>query len=153
MNNKDLDIIKKIAGPVVEKAGLFLLDVEIKHQKIPELWVLVESEHGGVDLDSCSKISNELGIELEALDSFQSRYRLNVSSPGLSRPLSDKRQFAKNKGRTAKVKYSIEDNYYSIEGVIKDVIDDQIIIEKQNGSQLALSFESLVETKIVPKFS
>jgi ribosome maturation factor RimP len=151
MINKDLDAIKQIAGPIVEATGLFLVDVEIKHQKVPELWIFVDSEHGGVSLDSCSKISRELGDELDAHTSFQGRYRLNVSSPGLSRPLSEKRQYSKNKGRHAKVKFTKDDNYHSIEGVISDVTNTQIFIETTNGNVTEIPFEMLVETKIIPK--
>jgi ribosome maturation factor RimP len=151
MINKDLDAIKQIAGPIVEATDLFLVDVEIKHQKVPELWIFVDSEHGGVSLDSCSKISRELGDELDAHTSFQGRYRLNVSSPGLSRPLSEKRQYSKNKGRHAKVKFMKDDNYHSIEGVISDVTNTHIFIETTNGNITEIPFEMLVETKIIPK--
>ncbi|TVP99138.1 MAG: ribosome maturation factor [Balneolaceae bacterium] len=153
MINKDLDAIKQIAGPIVEAAGLFLVDVEIKHQKIPELWILVDSEHEGVNLDSCSKISNELGNELDENSSFQGRFRLNVSSPGLSRPLSDNRQYPKNKGRQAKVKFTKEDNYHSIEGVISDVTNTHIFVQTPDGNITEIPFGSLVETKIIPKIS
>lgn len=151
MINKDLDIVKQKAAAIVEAAGLFLVDVEIKHQKVPELWILVDSEHGGVGLGTCSKISNELGIELEELSSFQGRFRLNVSSPGLSRPLSDIRQYPKNKGRNAKLKFTKEDNYHSIEGVIYDVTDTHIMVEKPDGNLSEIPFGSLVETRIIPK--
>lgn len=152
MINNDIDTIKRLAAPIVEEAGLFLVDVEIKHQKVPELWVLADSEHGGVDLNSCSKISRKLGLELENHSSFEGKYKLNVSSPGLSRPLSDRRQFPKNIGRKARVKFTKEDTYQTVEGVIHEVTESIITVETPDGKLTQIPFSSMAETKILPIF-
>ena len=115
--NESINKIKEISYPIVEQGDTFLVDVEIKHQKVPEVWVLVDSESNNVSLDAYSAMSKKIGDALEAEDIFPNQYRLNVSSPGLSRPLSDRRQYVKNIGRTAKVKYKDEDQYHTIEGL------------------------------------
>jgi len=81
---------------------MFIVDVEIKHQDMNVVWVSVDSEKGDVNLDKCSQISRELSFLIESENIFNKPYRLNVSSPGLSRPLTDNRQYAKNTGRTVK---------------------------------------------------
>lgn len=151
MQNESIERIKEISYPIVEQKDAFLVDVEIKHQQVPEVWVLVDSESGNVSLDTYSAISCEIGDALEEEDIFPNRYRLNVSSPGLSRPLSDRRQYAKNQGRAAKVKYKDEDQYQTVEGVIQQVDDNGISIDPDDGEVLEISFEDIVETKIVPK--
>jgi len=143
--------IKEIAEPIVEQEDMFLVDVEIKHANKMEVWVLVDSLTGGVNVDSCSKISRELGFLLEEKSIIDSAYRLNVSSPGLSRPLSDKRQYGKNKGRTAKVKYKENDDYYSVEGVIGEVDEQKFILITDNDESKHIPFSDVIETKIVPK--
>lgn len=151
MQNESINKIKEIAYPIVEQGDAFLVDVEIKHQKVPEVWILVDSESGNVSLDTYSAISRRIGDALDEEDIFQNKYRLNVSSPGLSRPLSDKRQYAKNQGRVAKVKYKEQDQYQTVEGVIKQVEKDKISINTEDGDVVEILFEDIVETKIVPK--
>ena len=143
--------IKEISYPIVEQRDAFLVDVEIKHQKVPEVWVLVDSLNDNVSLDTYSAISRDIGNALEKQELFPDRYRLNVSSPGLSRPLSDKRQYKKNVGRLAKVKYKEGDQYQTVEGVIKQVDEEKLMIELDDGEERTLSFDAIVETKIIPK--
>jgi len=152
MQDESIKKIKEIAYPIVEQGDTFLLDVEIKHQKVPEVWVLIDSESSNVSLDTYSAISREIGDALEKEDLFPNQYRLNVSSPGLSRALSDKRQYVKNIGRTAKVKYKLNNQYETVEGKIKNVDDDMISVELDENNIKEILFEDIVETKIVPKF-
>ena len=151
MINDPLKRIEELALPLVEKENMFLVDIELKQQDMNVVWVYVDSEEGGVNLDVCSKISRELSFQVENEDIFHKAYRLNVSSPGLSRPLSDKRQYGKNVGRTLKVKYKQEGEYEKIEGVLKEVADEFVTIEDENGQTMTINFENLVETKVVPK--
>ena len=151
MHEDIINTIKELSEPIVQEQDMFLVDVELKHQKIPEIWVLIDSEHGGVSVDKCTKISRKISAEVDHENIMGGAYRLNVSSPGLSRPLSDKRQYAKNRGRTAKIKYKEEDNYQSVEGVIDEVAGDKISILQNNEKKVEILFSSIAETKIIPK--
>lgn len=150
MISDPLKRIKELAETLVSQTDMFLVDVELKQQEMNVVWVYVDSEKGGVNLDECSRISRELSFMVESEELFVKSYRLNVSSPGLSRPLSDRRQFAKNQGRTAKVKYKQNDSYEKIEGILKDVSEDHVKIQHDKGKETSIRFEDLVETKIVP---
>lgn len=143
--------IEELALPLVEQENMFLVDIELKQQDMNVVWVYVDSEKGGVNLDICSKISRELSFQVENEEIFPKSYRLNVSSPGLSRPLSDKRQYGKNVGRTIKVKYKQEGEYKKIEGILKKVTDKTVTIEDESGQTVTIDFDNLVETKVVPK--
>ncbi len=151
MKTDPLKRIEELALPLVDQADMFLVDVELKQQEMNVVWVYVDSENGNVNLEECSKISRELSFLVESEDLFPRAYRLNVSSPGLSRPLSDKRQYRKNVGRNVKVKYRNEDGYHKIEGVLKDVSDEFVKIEDENKQSVSVEFNQLVETKVVPK--
>ncbi|HKL16325.1 MAG TPA: hypothetical protein VJ915_11855 [Balneolaceae bacterium] len=151
MIHDPLKRIEELALPLVKQEDLFLVDIELKQQDMNVVWVYVDSEEGGVNLDVCSKISRELSFQVENEDIFPKSYRLNVSSPGLSRPLSDKRQYGKNIGRTVKVKYKQDGEYEKIEGILKEVADSFVTIENEGGHSESINFDDLVETKIVPK--
>lgn len=151
MNLESVDTVRKMAEPLVQEEGLFLIDVEIRHESIPELWILVDTEENRGILDACANISRVLGQKLEDEGVFQGRYRLNVSSPGLARPLSDRRQYPKNKGRHAKVKYKDDTGYVTISGELAEVSENGIVIETDAGKVENVLFDSIAETKIIPK--
>lgn len=144
--------IKDLAEPLAAEHNHFVVDVELKTGGGQnEVWVLLDNESGGVNIDHCSKISKELGFLIEAHELFDNKYRLNVSSPGLSRPLSDKRQYKKNEGRVATIKFkNSSGEYQKIEGVITGVMDDIIAITNEEEVETEIPFEAIVETKIIP---
>lgn len=153
--NMQFDItknIKDLAEPLAAEHGLFVVDVELKTGGgQTEVWVLLENENGGVSVDHCSDISKELGFLIEAHELFDKKYRLNVSSPGLSRPLSDIRQYKKNEGRVATVKFKNDaGEYQKIEGVITGIMDQTVAITDEEEVETEIPYEAIVETKIIP---
>jgi len=143
--------IKDLAAPLVESKDLFVVDIEHKTGSgLNEVWLYLDAQDRGVNLDECADISRELGFLIEANELFENKYRLNVSSPGLSRPLSDVRQYKKNEGRKAKVKFKKEDEYDKAEGIIVGVDENGIMLEDQNGKSVTVLFDDIKEAKIVP---
>lgn len=143
--------IKDLAAPLVEPKDLFVVDVELKTGSgLNEVWLYLDAQDRGVNLDECADISRELGFLMEAHELFENKYRLNVSSPGLSRPLSDVRQYKKIEGRKAKVKFKKEDEYDKTEGIIVGVDENGIMLEDQNGKSVKVLFDDIKEAKIVP---
>lgn len=143
--------IKDLAAPLVESKDLFVVDIEHKTGSgLNEVWLYLDAQDRGVNLDECADISRELGFLIEAHELFEKKYRLNVSSPGLSRPLSDVRQYKKNQGRKAKVKFKKEDEYDKTEGTIVGVDENGILLEDQNGKSVTVLFDDIKEAKIVP---
>jgi len=150
MLNDPQNKIIELAEPIVRQEKAFLVDVEINQGKELVIWLYVDGEEGGVDVDACSRISRELGFLLDANEVFTKAYRLNISSPGLSRPLKDIRQYPKNKGRKARVKYNSGETVKQIEGILKNVSDSGIEIETEKNGVTTLGFDTIVETKILP---
>jgi len=130
--------------------GVFVVDVEIKHTTPMELWVYLDKEEEDLSIDVCTKISRELGFLLEAHDIEIDRYRLNVSSPGLSRPLSDIRQYPKNIGRTCRVRYRKNDaEVEKVMGQLSkvDSANIQLMVEDKS---IKIPFVQIIEAKIIP---
>lgn len=150
VQNKVKRKIFELAESVVSDTDFFLVDVEIKGGNQPVVWVYVDGEERGVNMDECAELSNELGFLMDAHDIFQGHYRLNVSSPGLTRPLTDRRQYPKNKGRKARIKFKVNEEYRKTEGVLRNVEGEQLVLEKEDGTSLTISFDQIVEAKIIP---
>ena len=151
MNSDRISQVKKLVEGIIKQDDMFLVDVEIKNAETLEVWVLLDSEKGGVNVDVCSAISRELANELEEKNIFSSAYRLNVSSPGLARPLTDKRQYPKNKGRAVKVKFKTDEGYQKVEGILEEITDDALVILTDENHQKEIAFSNVVETKVIPK--
>lgn len=95
------DELQAAVAPVVESLGLELVDVELR----PGLLRVVVDRQGGVDLDSVSQVTKELSGVLDSHDPMPgSRYTLEVSSPGLERPLRTPEQFARAVGEQVSVR-------------------------------------------------
>lgn len=152
MQNKVTNKISELAESVLSTTDFFLIDVEIKGGDTPEVWVSVDGEDRGVNMDECAEISNELSFLMDAHDIFSGAYRINVSSPGLSRPLIDRRQYPKNVGRKANFKYKEDDEIQQVEGTLQEVSDEAVVIELEDNSTVTVPFDDLVETKIIPSF-
>ena len=146
--------IKELAAPLAEERGLFVVDIELKTGSGNELWVYLDGEDRGVNLDECAEISRELGFVIDAHELLESKYRLNVSSPGLSRPLSDYRQYPKNIGRTIKLRYRYENETKKVKGVLENASNEKLTVIETEGKESvehAISMESIIEAKIVPQ--
>jgi ribosome maturation factor RimP len=102
--NKTTDTLATILRPPVEGAGYELVDLELKRE--PSGWVLRVFIDGanGVGLNDCERVSREISAVLDVNDVITHAYNLEVSSPGLDRPLRNAEHFARFVGQKARVR-------------------------------------------------
>jgi len=98
-----LESVKKIAQRVAEDRGLELVDVELKRKRQGALVRVFADRPGGIGIDELQGLSRELSAVLDAEDPVQGSYTLEVSSPGLDRPLVDERDFRRAAGRLVRI--------------------------------------------------
>lgn len=98
------ETIRQLAEPVAEAEGLELIDVECNRMKSRWLVRIYLDKEGGVTLDDCTGISHQLGDILNVHDVPPGPYTLEVSSPGLDRPLVRDKDFVKYTGRRVDVR-------------------------------------------------
>ena len=104
MKFKSVEEITSALLPVADEMGIEIVEVEAKVTKNPYITVFIDTEDG-VDLDTCEKFHNAIDPVLDEIDpSFGAGYTLNVSSPGLDRPLKTDRDFQKRIGKEVEVK-------------------------------------------------
>jgi len=99
-----LDRVRVIAEPILSNEGMEL--VEIEYRRESKGWVLrlyIDNERG-VTLDDCTRISQEIGRNLDVEDFISNAYTLEVSSPGLARPLKKEKDFMKYRNHVIRVK-------------------------------------------------
>ncbi|MBR2384069.1 MAG: ribosome maturation factor RimP [Clostridia bacterium] len=104
MKFKSVEEITSTLLPTATAMGIEIVEVEAKVTKNPYLTVYIDTEDG-VDLDTCEKFHNAIDPILDDFDpSFGASYTLNVSSPGLDRPLKTDRDFQKRIGCDVEIK-------------------------------------------------
>ena len=103
----------KLARQVADDQSVEVLEVRLSGRGKGTLLRVTIDRSGGVTLDDCERFSRSLGLLLEAEDSLQGPYNLEVSSPGLDRPLTALKDFERNKGKLVRI-------------ITKDKIDNQI---------------------------
>ena len=96
--------IEEIARPVVQRHGAELVDLSFRREAGGWVLRLLIDRDGGVGVDLCADISRDVSAELDVADFIDHAYTLEVSSPGLDRPLKEARDFQRYRGRHARVK-------------------------------------------------
>jgi ribosome maturation factor RimP len=94
--------VLQLARQVADEEEVELVDVELRGKGKLLLRAVIDKENG-ITLDDCEKFSRSFGAVLDVEDLFAGPYTLEVSSPGLDRPLKDLRDFEKNRGKLARI--------------------------------------------------
>ena len=103
--NKIEEAVWTMAEPLAEQNGLELIEVEfVKEGSEWYLRLYLDKENGTVELDDCEKISRLVSDELDKKDPIEQAYRLEVSSPGIERPLKRDKDFLRFKGEKVRAK-------------------------------------------------
>lgn len=144
-----LDRVQGFLQTLLPTMGLELFDVQFR--KEGHGWVLrvfIDAVEG-VTLNHCSEVSRELGNFLDVEDCIEFAYHLEVSSPGLERPLRTLGDFIRFQGKTARVKLHNEiEERKVMEGVIEAVRDDLIFLKLPDGGSVQFSLGMINKARL-----
>ena len=128
---------EEILNPMIQKNGFELVDVE--YVKEGGNWYLRAyiDKPGGITVDDCEIISRELSDELDKKDFIEEAYILEVSSPGLGRPLKKEKDFARSLGEEVEVRtYRAINRQKEFTGILKAYDKDSITIELESEEKM-----------------
>lgn len=141
-----IDRVRELVTPLAEAASVDLYDVEHHGAMVR---VLVDSDRG-VDLDVLARLSRSVGRALDEHDLIDGRYTLEVSSPGLERPLRTPDHFRRAAGSEVKVKTLPGfDGPRRLTGVLEAVADDGVDLRDGEGLLSRIAFEHLASARTV----
>ena len=161
MSDKATEIANLLA-PAVQALELELLGVE--YLTAPggatlRLYIDVPQElqasRGEVDIDDCERVSREVSAQLDVEDPISVNYTLEVSSPGLDRPLFTLAQFARHQGESAKVQLKLASNgRRRLQGAI-DLVDAERgeITFVVDNAPFVVSFDNIDKARIIPDWA
>ena len=126
--------------PLLEKNQFELVDVEyVREAGIWYLRAYIDKE-GGITVDACEVVSRELGDWLDQEDFIEDSYILEVSSPGLGRPLKKEKDFARSLGKDVEVRlYRPINKQKEFTGTLKAYDADTVTLSMEDGNDLALA--------------
>ena len=144
--------IEAIIAPTVEDLGYEIVRVQITGSKHPRLQIMAERNDGsGIDVEDCAKISRSISAIMDVEDPIEDAFALEVSSPGIDRPLTRLKDYETWAGFDAKIELSL-----GIEGrkrytgrLLGLDEDERILIESEEGDQLALPFDDVQRAKLL----
>ncbi len=151
--NRVEKIAEKLAIPIIEKEEFELVDIEYKKEGVHWYLRLYIDKPGGITLDDCQKVSEQLSAELDKTDPIKENYFLEVSSPGLDRPLKKEKDFIRFKGEMVEVRlYEALDGNKVIEGELIGLEDNLIKLNVANIGLVELPKEKVALTRLAIKF-
>ena len=145
--------LTELLTPVVEGVGLQCLGVEYSASHGNSLVrVYIEAADREVNVDDCEVVSREVSATLDVNDPIAGRYTLEVSSPGLDRPLYTTAHFARYVGREAKVEVNLAvGGRRRFKGPIVGVEGDDVIMN-QDGEPVRIAQGNIHKARLVPDF-
>lgn len=151
MKSKALTTVEQLIEPVIVALGYEFVGVEYSPQGRQSLLRIYIDNPDGITVDDCERVSRQVSAVLDVEDPIQGQYRLEVSSPGLDRPLFTLEQFSRFVGKTVKLRLvAPKEGRRNFSGTLKQVDNESVMIE-QDGEDLALPFGQIDKAHLVPE--
>jgi ribosome maturation factor RimP len=142
--------LEPIIGPAVEAAGYRLVRLRLMGGKTKTLQIMAERPDGTMNVDDCARLSRALSEFLEREDPIESEYVLEVSSPGIDRPLTRLTDFSRWAGHEAKLELAAPDatGRKRFKGILLGLDGNDITIDVDDRS-LKFPFRAIADAKLV----
>jgi ribosome maturation factor RimP len=145
--------VSELVEPVLEEMGFELVEVEYLSQHGRWVLRLYIDKDGGVTISDCSQVSREIGDLIDVKDMIEHEYTLEVSSPGLNRPLKRERDFIRTIGKRIKVRMiNPITGRRNFTGYLKDFRDGTLYLETEEGRVAALPWMEIDKANLVYEF-
>ncbi len=144
--------IKDIADGIIEKNGFFLIDIIFRgNENSRVIEIFIDGERN-VSAEDCAKINREFNSLIEEQKLMESNYRVDVSSPGIDRPLIYLKQYPKHLNRKFDISYNQNNEAKKLSGKLIDVSGENLTFLSDN-RQIIINFNNIKKAKVIASFS
>ena len=129
--SKISEVVEEFLTPIVNDLGYEIVEVEFaKKYNGDNLTIFIDKEGGGINIDDCEKVHNAIDAPLDELNPTNDNpYTLNVSSPGIDRPIVTDKDFKRNLGEILEVKlYQAISRKKNFVGILKEFSEESIVL-------------------------
>jgi ribosome maturation factor RimP len=147
------DSLNSLIGATVESMGFEFVGLEYGGQAGSGGLLRVYIDHAdGIDVDDCADVSHQISGVLDVEDPIQGNYTLEVSSPGLDRPLFSKRDFERFAGRRVSIKLRVKlQDRRRFEGLLQGMREGHVVLVEE-GVEISLPLDQIEKARLVPEF-
>lgn len=147
-----IERVRTLTVPVVEGLGMELVDVVFRREGRGWVLRLYLDKPGGITLDNCQEVSEQLSDLLDIEDLIDYPYTLEVSSPGLDRVLKTSGDFLRFAGRLARIQTAGPiDGQRKFHGRLEGYRDGMVILRDVHGPTIRIPLESIVKARLEPE--
>lgn len=141
--------LERLLTPILERHEAFLVELVLRNDRRgTNIQAFVDTDKG-VTIEQCAEISREFGLILESEGVFERSYQIELSSPGIDKPLRLLRQYPKNIGRRFTVQYQGKDAPSTLTGILAGVEQELITFTLEKGEPVQLNYSQIIEMKEV----
>lgn len=145
--------LAEIVRPLIEGMGFELVRLRLMGGNTPTLQIMAEKPEGGIEVDDLAEITSALGAVLDVEDPIADNYTLEVSSPGIDRPLTRLKDFDVWSDYLARIETNeLIDGRKRFKGVLQGIEGDEVLIEIEDSGEpvtIGLTFDLLAEAKLL----
>ena len=147
-----LQILNELLQPLVEDLGYEFIGLEYNPNPKHSLLRIYIDHENGVGIQDCETVSRETAALLDVKDPIRSHYNLEVSSPGLDRPLFTPAHFSEFTGSEVQINlFAPQDGRRKFSGPILSAGESSVSIE-QDGSEVTLDYDNIAKAKLIPDY-
>lgn len=136
-----------LARPIFDHAGMELVDLTIRrHGKELMVQVLADRPEGGISLEECSYLNRKLVDAIDNESALTQEYSLELSSPGIDRPLSTRKDFLRVKH--ANIRFHLSGPVGGKKeyiGILKDIKENSVVVETQKYGEITIPIGNIVK--------
>ena len=145
--------IWSLIEPVVEGMGYEVVDIDFRPHPTDGLLRIYIDGPNGIVLDDCTAVSHQISSVLDVEDPIPGQFNLEISSPGMDRPLRKVADFERFAGATVKIKLTVPtlEGQRNFTGKLKGIENEEVILE-MDGETHYLALGSIDKARIVPQF-
>ena len=144
-----IETVVKTIEPALNEMGYDLVRVQVQGKELQTLQIMAErTDHKEMGLDDCTRISRTASALLDVADPFPGKWMLEVSSPGIDRPLVKLADYDRFKGQAAKIELTEElEGRRRFKGVLKGIKGQNVVLDFE-GKELQFPFNQIQHAKL-----
>ncbi|MDP4114934.1 MAG: hypothetical protein Q8903_02300 [Bacteroidota bacterium] len=151
--NKLKENIAEIASEVIERHNFFI--IELVFRGTPKTYVIeiyIDGEKN-VSADDCAEVSKDIVQIIEEKNIIEGSFRIEVSSPGVDRPLLFLKQYFKHINRKFDISYNEDEEIKKMKARLISIEGENLLFEKENKDLIKININNIIKAKVIVSFS